>query len=117
MNKAAQEFYKRLQEQSGSPPKSFLNSLPHNIRARFYRYLNHLIQNNDRLEGAAFRKLHDYPLEEIRIKSSKNLYWLIIHVKPDDMIIVLHGFIKREGEETPKKELEIAYNRVLKLIG
>ncbi|MBF0550408.1 MAG: type II toxin-antitoxin system RelE/ParE family toxin [Deltaproteobacteria bacterium] len=104
-----------FQDQSGSPPKSFLNSLPHHIRARFYRYLNHLIQNNGRSEGAAFKKLHDYPLEEIRIKSSKNLYRLIIHVKPGNMVIVLHGFIKREGEGTPQKELEIAYNRLLTL--
>ena len=66
------------------------------------------------LIGVAFRKLHGYPLEEIRIKERKNLHRVIIKVRIRDAIIVLHGFTKREGENTPQKELEIALERYLK---
>ncbi len=69
------------------------------------------------MAGIAFRKLHGYPLEEVRVKESRYLHRVIIKVRFRDSIIVLHGFTKKEGQKTPKKELEIAYRRYLEFIG
>ena len=58
----------------------------------------------------------DLPMEEIRVKESKNLHRLIIHTRIGDLIVVLHGFTKKEGKSTPQKELEIAYQRLSTII-
>jgi phage-related protein len=94
-----------------SPAENFLADLSPKVRARFVRYLMHLAQSGGRMEGVAFRKLHGYPLEEIRVKESRNLHRVIIKVRLEDRVIVLHGFTKKEGQKTPAKELEIAYQR------
>lgn len=64
-----------------------------------------------------FRKLRGYPLEEIRVKESKKLHRVIIKTRIGDSIIVLHGFTKKEGQATPKKELDTAYHRWLAVTG
>lgn len=96
-----------------SPVEDFLKKLPPKIRARFSNYLNHLAEQDGVMTGIAFRKLHGYPMEEIRIKQSHNLHRVIIHVQFESLIIVLHGFTKKEGESTPEKELKVAYERLL----
>jgi phage-related protein len=101
-----------FQKEGESPPYNFLQKLPLKIRARFYRYLEHLAQDGGKIEGIAFKKLYGYPMEEIRIKSSSFLHRLILHIKKDEAIFVLHGFSKKEGEKTPAKELKIAYKNL-----
>ena len=68
------------------------------------------------MEGVAFRKLHDYPLEEVRVKEFRNLHRVIIKVKIKGRVIILHGFTKKEGQKTPKRELNIAYQRYQKML-
>lgn len=104
-----------IDEQDESPPKDFLASLPGNVAARFYNYLRHLAEGGE-MKGVAFKKLHDYPLEEIRVKQSRNLHRVILHVQVGKRIIVLHGFTKKEGSATPKKELDIAYQRLISIL-
>lgn len=106
-------FYK---ENGQSPVKEFLNGISPNIRLRIRSYIEHLVVNEGIMKGVAFRKLHGYPLEEIRVKESKKLHRVIIKVRIRDSILLLHGFTKKEGEETPQKELDIAYRRYLKSI-
>lgn len=101
------------EENGRSPPDEFLLSLPETIRARFRFYLRHLQETKGIMQGVSFKKLHGYPMEEIRVKESKKLHRLIIQTRIGDLIVVLHGFTKREGEPTPQKELEIAYRRLL----
>ena len=106
-----------FEDENGSPPWQFLHSLPVKIRVRFYGFLEHLKANEGKdTNGIAFRKLHDYPMEEIRVKSSRNLHRLVIQVRIGDSILVLHGFTKKEGQATPQKELEIAKERLIKFI-
>lgn len=102
------------EEEGQSPVDDFFSGIPKKIKARFHAYLKQLKEAEGRMEGVAFKKLHGYPLEEVRVKESKNLHRIIIKTKIGDSVIVLHGFTKREGEPTPKKELEIAYERYLK---
>lgn len=97
------------------PVKEFLKSLPIKIRGRFDAYLLHLKGSGGDLEGVPFRKLHGYPLEEIRVKESRNLHRVIIKVHIRDKVVVLHGFTKKEGQKTPEKELKIAYERYMRL--
>ena len=104
------------QEEGESPVKTFLKSLPVKIETRFNHYLEHLKEAEGKMEGVAFRKLHGYPLEEIRVKESKRLHRVVIKTKIRDSVVVLHGFTKKEGQATPKKELEVAYQRYLKFI-
>lgn len=100
-----------------SPPSEFLKSLPTKIEARFRFYLKHLQEAEGKMQGIMFRKIHGYPLEEIRVKESRRLHRVLIKIKLSDCIIVLHGFTKKEGQATPKKELEIAYQRWLIISG
>lgn len=90
-----------------------MRGLPASIRARFRFYLKHLEETEGVMQGVMFKKLHGYPLEEIRVKESKRLHRVIIKTRIGDSILALHGFTKKEGEPTPQKELEIAYNRLL----
>lgn len=99
-----------------SPVKKYLRNLPNKIEVRIRKSLKCLADNQGRLEGIAFRKLHGYPLEEVRVKESKNLHRIIIKTRIGDKVIVLHGFTKKEGEKTPQKDLDVAYSRYLKLI-
>ena len=102
-------FYR---EKDGSfPVQDFLDGLENQGAARIMRYLTHLADSGGRATGSAYKKLHGYPLEEIRVKQSRTLHRVIIHVKLKDKILVLHGFTKVEGQETPKKELEQALAR------
>ncbi|MBF0371388.1 MAG: type II toxin-antitoxin system RelE/ParE family toxin [Magnetococcales bacterium] len=95
------------------PVKHFLEGLSAKLRGRFFAYLTHLKENEGKIEGIPFRKLHGYPLEEVRVKESKKLHRVIIKIRLKNSILLLHGFTKREGEATPKKEIEIAYKRYL----
>ena len=97
-----------------SPVKEFLGNLPAKIEARIFQYLDHIVENDGLLAGVAFRKLHGYPLEEIRIKESKNLHRVIIKVRMKDSVVVLHGFTEKEGQKIDTKELDIALERYLK---
>ena len=102
-------FYR--EDNGDLPVHDFLNKIPKKIKGRILTFLDHIVDNDGDLTGVAFRKLHGYPLEEIRVKESKKLHRVIIKVRIKDSVIVLHGFTKKEGQKTPKKELEIAVNR------
>ncbi|MBF0382749.1 MAG: type II toxin-antitoxin system RelE/ParE family toxin [Magnetococcales bacterium] len=107
-------FYK--DEKGNRPVSDFLDKVSDKAKSRLLLYLRHLADNEGKMEGLAFRKLHGYPLEEVRVKESRNLHRVIIKVRFRDSVIILHGFTKKEGQETAKKELEIAYKRYLKFI-
>ena len=79
-------------ENGKSPVAEFLSGLSVNIRSRFNDYLNHLVDHEGRMRGVAFKKLHGYPMEEIRVKQSNNLHRVLIHVQIGDKILILHGF-------------------------
>lgn len=107
-------YYK--EKDGSSPVERFFKKLPKSIEARFYDYFHHLLEHEGKLtQGKAFKKLFGYPLEEVRVKHSNNLHRVIIHVRIKDSIYVLHAFTKKEGEETPSKELKIAHERFLEL--
>ena len=108
------QFYK--DEAGVFPVREFFNEISGKAKARILLYLRHLAENEGKMDGVAFRKLHSYPLEEVRVKESKNLHRVILKVRFRDSVIVLHGFTKKEGQKTPKKELEIAYRRYLEFI-
>ncbi|MBF0275636.1 MAG: type II toxin-antitoxin system RelE/ParE family toxin [Nitrospinae bacterium] len=103
-------------EEGKCPLDDFFNGISDKVNSRILLYLRHLAENEGKMEGIAFRKLHSYPLEEIRVKESKNLHRVILKVRFKKSVIVLHGFTKKEGQKTPRKELEIAYKRYLEFI-
>lgn len=105
-------FY--VEDDGASSVEEFFGKLNAKIRARILQYLDHIVENDGLLRGVAFRKLHRYPLEEIRVKESKNLHRVIIKVQIKKVVIVLHGFTKKEGQKTPQKELDIALARYIK---
>lgn len=53
------------------PADDFLRSLPATIEARFRYYLKHLQGTRGIMQGVSFKKLHGYPMEEIRVKDRK----------------------------------------------
>lgn len=56
------------------------------------------------------KKLIDSPLWEIRILGQDNIRVLYV-TKEQDMIIILHGFIKKT-QKTPLKEIRVALQRL-----
>ncbi|MBF0445704.1 MAG: type II toxin-antitoxin system RelE/ParE family toxin [Magnetococcales bacterium] len=52
----------------------------------------------------------------MRVKESRNLNRLIVKVRFEGLVIVLHGFTKKERHKTPTKELDIAFKRYQKLV-
>jgi len=100
-------------ENGKEPAKEFLKGLSLSSNTRFHDYIKHLLEHGGLTSGVAFKKLHGYPLEEIRVKESNNLHRVIIHIKFKKIVLILHGFTKKEGRKTPEKELEIAHKRFL----
>lgn len=116
------KFFKEAKEENSSPVLEFLDNLSDPISARFYNCLEHLVQNKGVTDGITFRKLHDSPFEEIRVKESKKLHRVIIQVRFNELVICLHGFTKKEGMGTKEhkklvaKAIEEATRRYNKLL-
>src|SRR5439155_21518744 len=100
-------FY--INEDGTSPVRDFLTSLDVKTQSRFAWSIEKLQERNIRAREPLVRHLEGQ-LWELREESNKGIYVLIYSFLPDQRIIFLHGF-RKNAQETPRHEIEIALKR------
>ena len=60
----------------------------------------------DRIEGKKYKDL-----KELRVKLASNIFRIFFFLPKDNIAILLHGIVKK-AQKTPKKELDIAFERM-----
>lgn len=95
-----------------SPIKEDLEKITKaSIKAKIRALIIHVAQNDGKTSYIIAKNIRGYHFSEIRIKFSKNLYRVLYFIWKDDNLILLHIFLKKEGQATPDKELVEAENR------
>lgn len=93
------------------PVRDFISTLEPSIVAKITTYLDLLSEFGPFLKPPFIKKINS-EIYELRIKGKKQLR--VLYAKKQNSFILLHGFIKKT-QKTPKKELEIALDRLSKL--
>ena len=97
-------------ENKENPVKQFIDSLSNKQHAKIFRILLYIEKYGVSSILPHVRKITSTPLWEIRILGNYNIR--IIYVLPlSNIVLLLHGFIKKTNK-TPKKEINIALNRL-----
>ena len=94
-----------------APVTEFLNSLSikHKTKAQF---IIDLLANYGPLLKEPFTKhLSGTKLKELRIQASPNIYRIFYFACIEKKFVLLHAFTKKT-EQTPRKEIEVAENRM-----
>jgi len=60
----------------------------------------------DKIEGKKYKDL-----KELRVKLASNIFRIFFFLPKDNIAILLHGIVKK-AQKTPKKELDIALERM-----
>lgn len=81
------------------------------IKAKIKALIIHVAQNDSKTSYIITKNIRSYHFSEIRIKFSKNLYRVLYFIWKNNNLILLHIFLKKEGQATPNKELVKAENR------
>lgn len=93
-----------------NPFKQFLDSLSFKQQAKILRVFQYIQEYGLMIHLSQIKKLTATPLWEIRILGKHNLRILYTTPNKENLVLILHGFIKKTTK-TPKKELKIALNR------
>ena len=116
------KFYTENENDKISPVVDDIRQLPVNARIEIFSHIKHLADNNGALDGFNFKVLTGYPFKQIRVRVSKDLFRVLVHIVVNDKIIILHIFSKREGMKPKEhkklvaKEYKEAQRRYDKLI-
>lgn len=81
-----------------------------NLFNRLLSLIKHAMERNGQASLPESKKLHGYPLCELRQKNRKRLIRIFYFAYLQEKLVLLHVFEKKEGEETPKVEIEEAYH-------
>lgn len=54
------------------------------------------------------KTIRGFKFSEIRVKISKDLYRILYFIWQDDYLVLLHMFVKKEGDKTPQNEFKKA---------
>ena len=103
------EFYET--EGGRIPVKEFLDSLPIKHKAKSQFVIDLLTKYGHLLKEPFTKQLSGTKLKELRIQASPNIYRIFYFAHIDKKFILLHGFTKKT-EQTPRKEIRIATNRM-----
>ncbi len=103
------EIYKT--EGGREPVADFLNSLPikHKTKAQFV--IDLLAEHGPLLKEPFTKHLSGTKLKELRIQASPNIYRIFYFAYIEKKFVLLHAFTKKT-EQTPRKEIEVAENRI-----
>ena len=94
-----------------TPIEEFLNSLPvkHKTKAQFV--IDLLAEYGLLLKAPFTKHLAGTKLKELRIQASPNIYRIFYFAYIDKKFVLLHAFTKKT-QQAPRKEIEIAENRM-----
>lgn len=96
--------------QSGANPvKDFINSLETKQKIKVFHILNIIIKYGIKSIPQHIRKLTGMPLWEIRILGKDNIR-IIYFIQQKEIIMLLHGFIKK-SQKTDPKDIDTALKR------
>lgn len=93
--------------------KEILN-LPSGLQARYLRLTDLLLEFGSNLGLPHTRSLGN-GLFELRVKSKEGIARVFFCTKVGKKIVMLHSFIKK-SQKIPKKEIEIAKNRMSEVV-
>lgn len=93
-----------------NPVKDFIESLAEKQQRKLTRVISYIGEYGLTMAIPHVKKLTGTVLWEIRILGQDNIRVLYASVQSNS-ILLLHGFIKK-SQETPKKEIETALNRL-----
>ena len=93
------------------PVEEFLDSLPVKHRIKVATIINLLREHGISLKEPYTKHITGTKLKELRIQASPNIYRVFYFVYIDKKLVLVHGFTKKT-EETPRREIEIAVNRM-----
>ena len=93
------------------PVKEFLDSLPikHKTKAQFV--IDLLAEHGPLLKEPFTKHLSGTKLKELRIQASPNIYRIFYFAYIEKKFVLLHAFTKKT-EQTPRREIEVAENRI-----
>ena len=86
---------------------------PKRLLAKYFRITDLMLENGGNL-GMPFTKPIKNGLFEIRVKAQEGIGRVFYCTEVNKEIVILHSFIKKT-QKTPKKELEIALDRMLEV--
>ena len=87
-----------------------INALPAGFVARFIRYAERMETYGPNLGMPHTRSMGD-GLFELRLKAAEGIARILFCTMVERQIVVLHQFVKK-SDKTPKRELQIAWNRM-----
>jgi len=102
------EFYKT--HNNKSPVKDWISTLSTKTKVKIFRHLELLEKFGLELKEPYVKNLGD-KLYEVRVKDQLGIYRIIYFANTGKKFVLLHGFIKKT-QKTPKKELELAKQRM-----
>lgn len=87
---------------------SFLNIKKYSVKAKINSIIIHVAEKNGNTSAIITKNIRGHHFSEIRVKVSRDLYRILYCVWKNEKLLLLHLFIKKEGERTPNKELSVA---------
>lgn len=87
-----------------------IGALPAGFVARFMRYAERMETYGPNLGMPHTRSMGD-GLFELRLKAAEGIARILFCTVVERQIVVLHQFVKK-SEKTPKRELQVAWNRM-----
>ncbi len=97
-----------------NPIKKFIDSLDKSSRAKIIRLLKNIQEFGIISVKKHIKKIANTPLWEMRILGKQSVR-LIYFCQQQNIIFVIHGFIKKK-QKTPLKEIRIALKRYYQLL-
>ena len=85
-------------------------ALPSGLRGRYFRLIDLMIDNGANLGGNRTKHIES-DLFELRIRGKEGIARVMYCTMVDKKIVMLHCFTKKT-QKTPKKDLNIARNRL-----
>lgn len=102
------KYYAR--ENESSPVYEFIEELPERVQSKLINTFNLLQDYGIRIREPHAKKVIGTPLWELRILGHNNIRIFYIAVV-ELTFLMLHGF-KKKTQKTPKKEIQLALNRL-----
>lgn len=101
-------------DQGGHKPvKEWLMTLERSASAKLFRNIDLLERLGLGIRAPYVKHLED-KLYEVRAKDHKGIYRVIYFAHTGKRFVLLHGFVKKT-QKTPRKEIEIAKQRMKEL--
>ena len=105
-------FYKTIDNKS--PIEEWIDELDDKTQAKIFRNIMLLKKFALNVREPFVKPLGD-KLYELRTKDNRGIYRIIYFAHTGKKFVLLNGFVKKT-QKTPRKEIELAYKRMMEVI-